>query len=411
MAALRSRSDSPRLFVDLRAQGRRHRRQTALLDTPANRRLLQRTLESINASSDLERLTPLLVRPQGLEDLHAIPTLARFASTWFEQASVGWSSNTRRSMRTVLDVHLLPTLGSLRLTALTRAQVMDLRAHLASQLSARTLNRVMGVLASLMREARLQHPEVEPLPALPRLREPPPAVTPFTPDQIARVLAAAPDAWRPYLQLRFFTALRPGEIDALRWSQVDAERGVLQITQARTRGCTGAPKTATSRRTVTLNALARAALECQAQRTGRDPEQLVFQTPSGAPVHAENFRLRVWAPLLERLGLPYRAPYQTRHTCASLWLACGESPEWIARQLGHADTAMLFRAYSRFAPNLGRHDGQAFEQMAAAWQEGSAGFPSLDAVAMPEMPWDKPLRLADNSRMNDPSDHAFGPAS
>jgi integrase len=28
--------------------------------------------------------------------------------------------------------------------------------------------------------------------------------------------------------------------------------------------------------------------------------------------------------------------YQTRHTAATPWLAAGEAPEWIARQLGHA---------------------------------------------------------------------------
>lgn len=41
-------------------------------------------------------------------------------------------------------------------------------------------------------------------------------------------------------------------------------------------------------------------------------------------------------------------------------LAAGESPEWIAMVLGHANTSMLFRVYSRFVPNLTRQDGQAF---------------------------------------------------
>jgi integrase len=61
--------------------------------------------------------------------------------------------------------------------------------------------------------------------------------------------------------------------------------------------------------------------------------------------------------------LPPRRPYQTRHTAATLWLAAGESPEWIARQLGHTTTEMLFRVYSRFVPNLTRKDGSAFERL------------------------------------------------
>jgi integrase len=52
-----------------------------------------------------------------------------------------------------------------------------------------------------------------------------------------------------------------------------------------------------------------------------------------------------------------------RHTAATLWLASGEAPEWIARQLGHTTTEMLFRVYSRFVPNLTRQDGSAIDRL------------------------------------------------
>lgn len=71
----------------------------------------------------------------------------------------------------------------------------------------------------------------------------------------------------------------------------------------------------------------------------------------------------MWYPLLRYLGLKERRPYQTRHTAATLWLAAGESPEWIARQMGHTTTEMLFRVYSRYVPNLTRQDGSAFDRL------------------------------------------------
>ena len=46
-----------------------------------------------------------------------------------------------------------------------------------------------------------------------------------------------------------------------------------------------------------------------------------------------------------------------RHSAATLWLASGENPEWIAKQLGHTSTEMLFKTYSRYVPNLTRQDG------------------------------------------------------
>jgi integrase len=44
-------------------------------------------------------------------------------------------------------------------------------------------------------------------------------------------------------------------------------------------------------------------------------------------------------------------------------LGAGENPEWIAMQLGHSTTEMLFRVYSRYVPNLTRRDGSAFERL------------------------------------------------
>lgn len=92
----------------------------------------------------------------------------------------------------------------------------------------------------------------------------------------------------------------------------------------------------------------------------------MFSTRARTPLSHNNVTKRVWYPLLRHLGLRKRWPYQTRHTAATLWLASGESPEWIARQMGHANTEMLFRVYSRYVPNLTRRDGSAFENLLAA---------------------------------------------
>jgi len=84
---------------------------------------------------------------------------------------------------------------------------------------------------------------------------------------------------------------------------------------------------------------------------------------TGAALDHKNVTNRVWHPLLRHLGLAPRRPYQCRHTAATLWLASGESPQWIAAQLGHTTTEMLFRVYARYVPNLTRRDGSAFERL------------------------------------------------
>lgn len=104
------------------------------------------------------------------------------------------------------------------------------------------------------------------------------------------------------------------------------------------------------------------ALRRQFRATGNDSEY-VFCNREGKPLEHNNVTKRIWYPMLLRLGLEKRRPYQTRHTAATLWLAAGESPEWIARQMGHSTTEMLFKTYSRFVPNLTRNDGSAFEKL------------------------------------------------
>jgi hypothetical protein len=75
-----------------------------------------------------------------------------------------------------------------------------------------------------------------------------------------------------------------------------------------------------------------------------------------------------------RFEAPLPKP-RTRNTAATLWLAAGEAPECIARQLGHTSAEMLFRTYSRYVPNLTRRDGSAFERLLAS-RFGSGHFQS-----------------------------------
>ena len=103
--------------------------------------------------------------------------------------------------------------------------------------------------------------------------------------------------------------------------------------------------------------------------------RLAMNLPSVPSAEAHGYALR-------HLGLAPRRPYQMRHTAATLWLASGEAPEWIARQLGHASTEMLFRVYSRYVPNLTRRDGSAIDRLLASRFAGITEAPS----APPQLP-------------------------
>lgn len=61
---------------------------------------------------------------------------------------------------------------------------------------------------------------------------------------------------------------------------------------------------------------------------------------------------------------------------------------WIARQLGHTTTEMLFRTYSRFVPHLVRRDGSAFDTLVSGVVNGG-----VKAANDPEAQSPKFLRI------------------
>lgn len=72
---------------------------------------------------------------------------------------------------------------------------------------------------------------------------------------------------------------------------------------------------------------------------------LIFPAPQGAELNDRDFRRRAWKKVLEKLEIPYRKPYATRHTAVSHALANGANPLAVSEQTGH-DPQILFRHYA-----------------------------------------------------------------
>ena len=184
-------------------------------------------------------------------------------------------------------------------------------------------------------------------------------IRPFSLDEVGLLIKTIRSEYMFYLTVRCLTGLRTGEANGLQWSDIDFDRNVFRVERTHSRNGDGDTKTELAKREIPMVPQVRAAFE-QQRVHAVDDGPWVFTTPRGGPIDAVNFTNRVWYPLLRHLDLPKRPPYQMRHTAATLMLAAGENPEWVAQILGHATTEMLFRVYSRFVPNNTRNDGRAF---------------------------------------------------
>jgi len=391
VGSIRRRSESGLLFLDFKYLGQRLREQTALPDTELNRKRLQKALERIEGeialgTFDYEKTfgKPLQAKhgqtdsEASSNDVKAIqpstrsgtPCFKDFADMWFAESEVSWRRSYRVTQRGSLDQYLIPYFGDKEVGHITKADVLAFRASLAkvparkslSTLSNRRINSVMKPLRQILNEAADRFEFTSAFRNIKPLKMKRSDVMPFTLEEVQKILTTVRVDYRSYFTLRFFTGMRTGEVHGLKWKYVDFERRLILVRESIVMKEEDELKTDGSVRDIQMTDLVFDALQEQFKATGKISD-FVFCNRKGEPIDNQNFLNRVWSPLLRHLDIPHRRAYQMRHTAATLWLAAGEAPEWIARQLGHTSTEMLFRVYSRYVPNLTRRDGSAMERL------------------------------------------------
>jgi len=382
MGSIRSRNGSGKLFLDFRYQGVRCREQTLLDDTAPNRRKLQQLADRVEAEITLGTLdyaqyfpnSKMVERFKNRDNViqahfSDTPLFKDFTKTWLCEMEPQWRNSYKKSTRLTIDRYLLTEFGHKPVDVITKAGILEFRAKLVTQpgirknttLSPSRVNHILMPLRMILNEAADRYDFQTQYRGIKPLKVPRTDVEPFDLSEVQLILNSVRADFKNYYTVRFFTGLRTAEIDGLQWQHVDLKRKQILVRQALVEGELVYTKNDGSFRTVDMSSLVYAALIEQHKATG--DKDFVFCNTVAAPLRHNDVTKKVWHPLLRYLGLKPRRPYQTRHTAATLWLAAGESPEWIARQMGHSTTEMLFKVYSRYVPNLTRQDGSAFERL------------------------------------------------
>ena len=381
MGSVRVRKSTQKLFIDFQYRGERCREQTALEDTTANRKKLENVLKRIEAeitlgsfeyetyfpnSSNAEKFA--VATGNSVPGYHETPLFRDFSGDWVNEMKIQWRQSHIETVEGTLKNYLVPYFGEKEVGRITKKDILDFRASLAkvvtrsgNSLSASRINKIMTPLRMILCEAANRCEFSSPYHGIKSLRVRRTDVEPFSIDEVKQIIDTVRPDFRNYYIVRFFTGMRTGEIDGLQWDHVDFTRRQILVRQALVDGRLEYTKNDGSFRTIEMSQLVYDALKAQKDATGK--MDFVFCSRTGGPLNHSNITKRVWYPLLRHLGLRKRRPYQTRHTAATLWLAAGENPEWISRQMGHTTTEMLFRVYSRYVPNLTRRDGSAFERL------------------------------------------------
>jgi len=390
MGKVRARKETGKLYLDFMYAGHRCREQTALPDTPANRKRVNALLQKVEArillgDFNYAEYFPDSRNPQKIKQkqaTHGAPGLSDssgetdtslftdFADQWFLESKIQWRNSHIRNVESILKGSLKPAFKNKRIGDITKADILAVRNKLARRkgrnanglMSPKTINSHMGILRMILTEAAERFDFTNPYLNIKSLRQQKVHIEPFSLKEVEKILETVREDYRNYYAVRFYTGMRTGEVDGLKWEYVDFGKREILVRETLIHGQTEYTKTDGSQREIPMFGPVYEALKTQYEATGK-LSKFVFCNRLGEPLDHNNVTKRVWYPLLEHLKLKKRRPYQTRHTAATLLLASGENPEWVARTLGHSSTEMLFKVYSRYIPNLTRMDGSAFERL------------------------------------------------
>src|SRR5262249_44287592 len=305
-------------------------------------------------------------------------TVAEAAEAWIKRVEAeGRERGTLAQYRQHVSIHIAPRIGRYKLAHLTPANVEAFRDDLLASLSRPMARKVMTSLKSLLKAAKHAHVAADVSVGRTKRGErkleigrdiPSPA-------EVKRLIDAARN--NPRMSALLLTAalcgLRASELRGLRWADINLKAGELHVRQRADRyNIIGAPKSASSVRTIPLPPELVAAFKVWKLACPKGELDLVFPTRPGAIMYHRSM-LDSLGPVMEAAGVvnrggkPKYALHAFRHFFASWCInrrADGgrELPAKVVQSLlGHGSIVMTLDRYGHLFP---RGDDRA--ELAAA---------------------------------------------
>lgn len=278
-------------------------------------------------------------------------------------------SSSLMKTKSILANHVLNTeLSKIRLSKLSKKQLQDWKNDIAQKdIMVSTKNNAFRELNALLNYAvKLDYISKNPLKDIGRFKDayftaPGDRIRYYTAEQFNRYITAA-RANRKYLTdyacyvffyLAFYTGLRKGELNALKWSDKDGD--VLHVRRSISQKAgyeETPPKNKSSYRDIRLPCGAlkvldeyRAVLRENVQYS--EDLRLCGGVKPIPDTVLENHN-KLYAELA---GLPHIRIHDFRHSHATLLINSGVNIMEVARRLGHADVKMTWNTYSHLYPS------------------------------------------------------------
>ena len=302
-------------------------------------RLADEFMEKVNARNNEPSLYPS-------DD----ETLAALIAKCCEKTWPHLKNSTRQHYEFFFDKYLLPAWGTMRLRKLSIIELQDFFNSFHPRLSAKSIRLMHACLRVHLNQAKVWG-MIEKNPAigvrLPRRKQRKPTILlPLA--TIGGLIELLPEPTKTVVTLIVFGSLRIGEVLALRWRHIQADR--ITVEERLYEGEFDDVKTDAGEREVPLDMrglLKSVLIRRWNASKHRQVDDLVFSTRKGGPLGRRNLLRHVKAAAVQ-LGLSKAVDFRSFRTMhSSLMLREGARPEVVRDNMGHANIDVTQNVYGK----------------------------------------------------------------
>jgi len=295
--------------------------------------------------------------------------LGVYLTNWLEQVyKPTVRPNTYKQYRSIVNYHLIPALGNIAVQKLTAEKVQSFYARkLDEGLAPKSIALIHAVLRKALNNAvkwGLVSRNVTKLVTLPRVERY--EAQTLTVEQALKLIEVAGGSRiEALLLVALATGMRRGELLALRWNDIDFEKGVVHVqrTMSYIYGYgykESEPKTRSSRRVIVLPEVATEALKVHREYQGQarikagekwQEQGIVFCNIYGGFFNPSAVVAK-FKVLLKDAGLPDMRFHDLRHSAATILLIAGVHSKVVQERLGHSTILTTLNVYSHVLPSM-----------------------------------------------------------
>lgn len=338
-----------RYYVDLPGKEERRRVSVPLgsvltMKKPEAKRKLRALLQEMGLNDDTH-----------LERTDSSAKMFRSEAEWWKENRLPMCKpSVQITMGSHLEKYLMPRLGSLPISAIDERRVQEFITELTrteyfvskgrrKKLSPKSIRNIVGVLKLIVgqkvwRDWNLRFPEIP-------IKE----QRYFSPDEMRRIIEAAPGQWKVLYATLAGTGMRCGEAFGLHVEDLDLNAGKIYIRRSVWEGEEVSVKSKQGYRAVNIDPILTKML---AAHLGTRKAGRVFETRNGTPLCKRNTRRRL-NELLRDLKLPKAGLHAFRHGRVSVLQAMGVPGDLVKEWVGHSNLQTTSR-YTHFQDDYRR---------------------------------------------------------